>query len=311
VQCTNNLKQIGIALHAFHGNYERFPSGMQIGRSWYTAHQREDPPRGYAANGIDPVEGAIFSWAYRISPYMELDNVYNAFDPQLSPFFQYFPGAPQTGENTVNSVPAKVMKCPADPRGELVCLDAANDGSNKRVALTDYLGVVGRNQYKESQGQDGILYVNAAVSINSISDGTSNTLIVGERPPSNNLLYGWMWAGVGDMPKFGSADVVLGVREKVGTTPNPGQVQTGSTVQLGTDFFRQGQLDDPDNIHRNHYWSMHIGGANWLFADGSVKFITYTAGTEIVCTFNGIPNVTVLECLASRAGGETVAGYDP
>jgi prepilin-type N-terminal cleavage/methylation domain-containing protein/prepilin-type processing-associated H-X9-DG protein len=310
-QCLNNLKQIGIALHAYHGSYSRFPSGMQVPQYWYTSHDRETPPRGYTANGYDTVEGAVYSWAYRIAPYMELDNVFNAFDPSQPPFFQYLPGSPQTGENTVNAVPAKVMKCPADPRGQLICLDAANDGSNKQVSLTDYLGVEGRNQYKESEGQDGILYVNSAVTISGITDGTSNTLMVGERPPSDNLLYGWMWAGVGDMPKFGAADVVLGVREKVGNLPNPGQDQSGSAIQLGTDFYRLGQLNDPQNIHRNHYWSLHINGANWLFADGSVRFITYAAGTDVVGTYNGIPNVTVLECLASRAGNEDISGEAP
>jgi prepilin-type N-terminal cleavage/methylation domain-containing protein/prepilin-type processing-associated H-X9-DG protein len=303
IQCQNNLKQNGIALQAYHGDYGRFPSGMQIPRSWYTAHQRQDPPGGYDASG-QPVEGSMYSWVYRIAPYMELTNVYSAFDTTKTPFFQYLPGLPQTGENTVNSVPAKSMKCPTHPRVDLICQDAANDGSNKRVALTSYFGVVGRNQFRESQGQDGILYVNAAVKITEIFDGASNTLIVGERPPSNNLLYGWMWAGVGDMPKFGSADVVLGVREKVGSFPTPNSMQNGFNVQSGTDFFRPGEVNDPQDLHRNHYWSLHTSGANWLFADGSVRFITYAAGTAVVGTLNGIPNVTVLECMASRNGQE-------
>ncbi len=302
-QCLNNFKQIGLSLHSYHNAFERFPSGMQVPTNWYTAHQRQVPPRGYTASGA-PVEGGIYSWVYRIAPYMELDNVYNAFDVNQSPFFQYLPNLPQTGDNTVNAVTAKTMKCPSDPRGDLVCPDAANDGSNKKIALTSYFGVVGRNQFQESQGQDGILYVNAAVRMQQITDGTSNTVMVGERPPSNNLLYGWMWAGVGDLPKFGSADVVLGVREKVGTFPTPGTQQSGFAVQSGTDFFRRGEVTDPQNLHRNHFWSLHHGGANWLLADGSVRFITYAAGTAVVGSFNGIPNVTLLECMASRAGGE-------
>ncbi len=310
VQCMNNLKQIGIALHAYHDNNDHFPSGMQIPTNWYTAHERETPPGGYDASG-SPVEGAIYSWVYRIAPYIELDSVYRDFDTTQSPFFQYLPGLPQTGENTVNSVAALPLKCPADPRANLVCLDAASDNSNKHIALTSYLGVVGRNQFKESEGQDGILYINASVKMIEITDGTSHTLLVGERPPSYNLLYGWMWAGVGDLPKFGSADVVLGVREKVSTFPSPGVAQTGTSVQAGTDFFRPGTLDDPQNIHRNHFWSLHPNGANWLFADGSVRFFTYTGGTAQVGSVNGIPGVTVLECMASRAGGESVVDDSP
>jgi prepilin-type N-terminal cleavage/methylation domain-containing protein/prepilin-type processing-associated H-X9-DG protein len=308
IQCANNLKQVGIALHAYHDSNDRFPSGMQIPTNWYTAHERDTPPGGYDVNN-SPIEGAVYSWVYRIAPYIDLENVYNAFDTTQPPFFQYLPGVPQTGDNTVNSVAALPLKCPADPRAKLICPDAANDGSNKHIALTSYLGVVGRNQFKESQGQDGILYINAAVKMVEITDGTSNTLLVGERPPSFNLLYGWMWAGVGDLPKFGSADVVLGVREKVGTFPSPGVAQTGTSVQAGTDFFRPGTLDDPQNLDRNHFWSLHVNGANWLFADGSVRFITYAAGTATVGSVNGIPGVTILECMASRAGNENVT-YD-
>jgi prepilin-type N-terminal cleavage/methylation domain-containing protein len=304
-KCQNNLKQIGLALHQFHDVNNRFPPAMNIGQFWYTNHQRETPAGGM--NGFNPKEGAIYSWAYYISPYIELQNVYNNFDRTKTPFFQFLPGQPQIGQNTVNSVPAKIMECPSDPRSDLMCPDAAQDGSNMRVSLTSYLGVSGRNQFHESFGQDGILYINSGVRLTSVTDGSSNTLLVGERPPTGDLMWGWMWAGVGDSPaKFGASDVVLGVREKVGTLPSPGVMQTGLSVQSGTDFYRPGNLNDPQNLHRFHYWSLHTTGSNWLLADGSVQFITYDAGATIVGTVNGIPNVTILECMASRAGGEAV-----
>ena len=56
--------------------------------------------------------------------------------------------------------------------------------------------------------------MNSGVKMTGITDGTANTLLVGERPPSNTLYYGWMWAGSGDFPYFGTTDVVLGVRER-------------------------------------------------------------------------------------------------
>jgi prepilin-type processing-associated H-X9-DG protein len=107
-------------------------------------------------------------------------------------------------------------------------------------------------------------------------------------------VYGWMWAGSGDAPFFGTTDVVLGVRERVALGAAP-------------EFFRPGELNDPQDLHRYHFWSLHPSGGNWLFADGSVRFVTYSAGTQVVGSFNGIPNVTLLECLASRAGGEPFA----
>jgi prepilin-type N-terminal cleavage/methylation domain-containing protein/prepilin-type processing-associated H-X9-DG protein len=305
-KCQNNLKQIGLALHSYHDVVGRMPPAMNVGTYWYTNHQRETPAGGM--NGYKPKEGEIYSWAYYISPYLEQANVYKGFLQAKSPFFQFLPGQPQTGTYTVNAVRAKMMECPSDPRSDLVCPDAAQDGTNMQVALTSYLGVNGRNQFRESLGQDGMLYVNSGVKLADVTDGTSSTLLVGERPPTADLMYGWMWAGVGDFPaKFGAPDVVLGLREKAGTVPAAGVMQSGATVHSGADFFRPGTLNDPQNLHRYHFWSLHPGGANWLLADGSVQFISYDAGSTVVGTVGGVPSVTVLECMASRAGGEVVS----
>jgi len=143
-----------------------------------------------------------------------------------------------------------------------------------------------------------MLYVNSGVRMpGGVQDGTSNTLLVGERPPSNDLYYGWMWAGSGDFPYFGATDVVLGVREITNGTP-------GSNPATGSrDFYRPGSLIDPQNIHRYHFWSLHPGGGMWLMTDGSVRFISYSAGTAVVGTFSGYSR-TLLECLATRSGGE-------
>jgi prepilin-type N-terminal cleavage/methylation domain-containing protein/prepilin-type processing-associated H-X9-DG protein len=313
-QCINSLKQMGLAMHNFHDVNNKFPSALRMGLSasgaqWYQSTYKYDAaPDGYANGSTGyPIGGAFWSWEARIAPFIEQDNVFKTFNMAASsaawPWWQYLPGLPATGANTVNGVKAKIFQCPSDGRSNLVCPDGDGDGTNKVAALTGYLGVDGRDQFKESiagsgapsttaklPGQDGMLYVNSGVKMTGISDGTSNTLLIGERPPSNDLYYGWLWAGSGDYPYFGATDTVLGVRERV--TPN-----------AAPDFFRPGSLNDPQNIHRYHFWSLHSGGGNWLFADGSARFITYAAGTAVVTTVNNI-QVSLLEALASRNGGE-------
>ncbi len=125
-----------------------------------------------------------------------------------------------------------------------------------------------------------------------ITDGTSNTLMIGERPPSVTLEYGWQWAGAGDPPYFGATDVVLGVLERPFVpTAKP-------------DFYRPGTIQDPSDLHRYHFWSLHPGGGNWALSDGSVKFIAYTAGGPQSSTVTPIFPVSIIEAMATRAGGE-------
>jgi prepilin-type processing-associated H-X9-DG protein len=115
-----------------------------------------------------------------------------------------------------------------------------------------------------------------------------------------------LWAGSGDYPYFGATDVVLGVREKVKVDVSPGTMN--QNPYSNTDFFRPGNLNDPQNLHRYHFWSLHPGGGMWLYGDGSVRFITYAAGTQVIGNYmvaGSSRPVTLLEALASRDGGET------
>lgn len=301
VRCKNSLYQIGIALHHYHNDMGRFPSGHQVPRfanstspTIYAGYQAQDAPAGYVPDPVYthilmPAEGAFWSWMFRIGPYLDLGHICDQADtrPRVSawPWWQPLPDRTPP-DNTVLGFPAKIFQCPADTRSELLI---EVEGHN--VALTAFLGVSGRNQFVEAQGQDGMLYVNSGVRMTGIADGTSQTLFVGERPPSNDLMYGWWVAGAGDTPHFGAADVVLGVRERPRTpTADP-------------DFFRPGSLNDPDNIHRYHFWSLHPGGSHFLFVDGSVRFLPYSAAQTLVAS-----DLTLMEALASRSGQETVSG---
>ena len=116
-----------------------------------------------------------------------------------------------------------------------------------------------------------------------IGDGASNTLAVGERPPSPDFWLGWWYAGAGEKGT-GAGDVVLGVRERhVDTGPYTAHCPGGPYR------FRAGAVTEMCDAF--HYWSLHQGGANFLFCDGSVRFLSYPADS-------------VFPALASRAGGD-------
>jgi prepilin-type processing-associated H-X9-DG protein len=110
----------------------------------------------------------------------------------------------------------------------------------------------------------------------------------GERPPSADFWYGWWYAGYGQAGT-GSADMLLGVRER-----NLGGPFV-SDCPAGPYHFREGRADNQCDLF--HFWSLHPGGAHFLFADGSVRFLAYSADA-------------ILPALATRAGGEPVDSLD-
>jgi prepilin-type processing-associated H-X9-DG protein len=303
IQCANNLHQMGIALHSFHDTYKRFPATLLVGRNfdgsewyWNGSPPTPTPPGGYRWNEVPkstrPVQGPFYSWLIRISPFMENDNLYKEINWKNWPWWVYPPDGRSTGTpgTELNAFSWKIIQCPSDSRSELV----ADAGGGIMVALTGYKAVHGitelPNGYSPSYqtvvqdgvlGWNGVMHVNSQVKMTSISDGTSNTLLVGEIPPSTDLQYGWWFAGSGDWPYFGTTDVALGTNEY-----NP--------VIGRRDVFRPGTLNDPNNEHRWHYWSLHSGGGNFLMADASTQFLNYSISPA------------VMNALATRNGGEVV-----
>ncbi|WP_088252464.1 DUF1559 domain-containing protein [Fimbriiglobus ruber] len=138
------------------------------------------------------------------------------------------------------------------------------------------------------RSRDGVLYRDSAVRFSDITDGTSQTLLAGERPPSPDFQYGWWYTGLGQL-RTGSLDMVLGVNEAN---------RMASVFDLcppGHYSFQQGRLDNP--CDRFHLWSPHPSGANFAFADGSVKFLGYSAAPA-------------LPALSTRAAGDSVPAFD-
>jgi len=315
MSCTNNLKQMGLAMHNHHDTVGKFPAGVTLGKSqttgagWWgggnVAPVYDNPPNGWANPTTSYPSDGYWAWTMRLAPYLEQDNLAKVpatAGPFAWPWWLYFPGTTVP----VVSTKFKIYSCPSDTRGMRVWQEPGTGNSH---ALTSYMGVTGRDSYRETlpgtgdptattgklRGQDGILYVNSAIRTADITDGLSNTVMIGERPPDSTTEYGWNWVAWGyDGHGFGAGDCLLGVRERIPSmTSTPGLYHPGSPTNPA-DF--------------NHFWSLHSGGAMWAVADGSVRFITYAAGTQVMATqINGV-NVTILEALASRDGDEVITG---
>jgi len=306
MKCTNNLKQMGLALHNHHDQFGAFPAGVTLGMNqtsgagWWggglnTAPKYDRPPNGWANTTTSYPSDGYWGYQIRIASFLEQTNLHNvvvAGGPFAWPWWYAIPGM-TGGRRFVVSQTYPIYSCPSDTRGMQTWVEP---GSGNEHALTSYMGCVGRDSYKEEiagsklPGQDGVLYVNSKVTFADISDGASNTLLIGERPPDSTKEYGWMWVAWGyDGYGFGAGDCLLGVRERIPTiNSTPGLYKPGSPTNP-TDW--------------NHYWSLHPGGGMWLMGDGRVQFISYAAGTKIVTRINNI-DVTLLEAMASRNGGE-------
>jgi prepilin-type N-terminal cleavage/methylation domain-containing protein/prepilin-type processing-associated H-X9-DG protein len=249
--CANNLRQLGLALHHSHESTGRFPPGMRV---WG-----------------DPYPCA--SWITRILP--QLDNVptWNeaVADYASQPIFV----GPPPHRNLARVLP--VVSCPAGQK------QLGTTSENVTAAFTYYLGVSG------SVGaiRDGVMFPDSAIRFADITDGASQTLLVGERPPSPDNHLGWWYAGTGQQLD-GSADFLLAAHDTNRTFRAP-------TCPRGPYSFMPGTPNDMCDTF--HFWSFHTGGAHFLFADGSVRFLSYSADS-------------VLPALASRAGGEVASVPD-
>jgi prepilin-type N-terminal cleavage/methylation domain-containing protein/prepilin-type processing-associated H-X9-DG protein len=287
MKCSNNLKQLGLAAHNFHSAFEKFPYGMYRVQNPEFPVNPANPPNAAGAN-------QRFCLMFQLLPYMEQDalarrwNLYdfnaNSFDEngvQWGPGFYFLK----------QTVPT--LACPSQPISTHTSQPAS--GPAGLYALTSYYGCAGTRGYPRAttdgrpslfQYRDGVFDQNRQHNIAAVTDGTSNTLMFGERhyydpvfdrsPVVDDRIadWGWVWFGA-------QGDSFLACNVKI-------------NFKLPADFDSRSdqQLLFDDRI--NAFGSGHTGGANFTLADGSVRFIR-----------DSISPVTFLG-LGTRANGETV-----
>ena len=255
IQCANNLKQLGLALHNYHDINAALPSSVR-------PYRKSEPYQ-------------LLSWRVWLMPFLEQQSVWD----QTEANYRRRPDPFSAEHEPTKHLLLSALICPADERTAIAWRVRGTP-----VSLSDYIGVAG---VRTGDGL-GVLYYNSRVRLTDIHDGLTNTLLVGERPPSPDLVYGWWYAGIGQDFR-GSLDSHMSVREN-----NVSPYTKYKPCTAGPFAYGPGRPDDFCSTF--HFWSLHSGGANFLFADGSIHFLPYAAAA-------------ILPALATRAGGE-VAAFD-
>jgi prepilin-type N-terminal cleavage/methylation domain-containing protein/prepilin-type processing-associated H-X9-DG protein len=251
-KCANNLKQIGLAIHHYHDIYRSFPAG-------YVS--------GVAANGDDTGPG--WGWAAQILPQLEQNSLYSSIrlDKPID-------DAANAG---VRQTLVRTYICPNDdlpPTWTATRYDAAGNPLRQiaDVASANYVGVFGPTE--PGVDGDGVFFRNSKIQISDITDGTAQTLMVGERTV-----------------RLGPATWCGAVTAATMYAPQTGpQVEDGSGMVLGQANYPPGSPE----CELNEFAGSHGIGANFAFADGHVAFIPATIDQK------------VFHALATRAKGEVI-----
>jgi prepilin-type processing-associated H-X9-DG protein len=231
--------------------------------------------------GQPPLQGQFVSWAEALMPYFEQDNLRKNLDLTQREY------ANCNGPNSTGAQVIQILICPSDPLPAQVTTYTAN-GVTYYFGMNSYGANGGtRSWYVSSMTTDGMFYINSRVTIPGVTDGTSNTLLFGERyhkdPAYTDIatLGGWAWANL-NSPE----DYILSTCVPVNFTLPPGT--------------KTGAPNYPEDDRVCAFGSGHAQGANFCMADGSVRFLSLNSNSDL----------PLLQALATRAGGEPVSAPD-
>jgi prepilin-type N-terminal cleavage/methylation domain-containing protein len=275
-QCQNSLKQIGLALHNYHDSKGKLPPGYIYDQFWLPPPVPDTPP-----NSWDRPSPEFFTyptnpgwgWAAFLLPYLEQDAVYRTID------FGQRTGSLET--QAIQDIPVAAYRCAADREaGRFQVLTSVGTHvcwaeSNSYAANYGSMGILGA----EPDKGNGVFGRNSAVKLTEVTDGTSTTMAVGERPA---LFAKAPWVG---------AISLGGVR----TTPNAPVYGASAQPAPAMPMARVGRkpLNDPWSEPYD-FFSPHPAACQFVFCDGSVRGLIFSTPVE------------VLQAMASRNLGEVV-----
>jgi prepilin-type N-terminal cleavage/methylation domain-containing protein/prepilin-type processing-associated H-X9-DG protein len=276
MQCSNNMKQIGLALHNYHDTFKTFPQGNIVRIS---------------GTGVPPLRGDGWTWHARILPFVEQKGLYD----QVSMII----GTDIDNENSARQLLAgrdtrlTYFQCPSHPNpGSL-------NPSKNGYQLSTYNAVCGSVCFNDDQVDDvtdvgyrgnGMFFMNSSVRIADVTDGTTNTFLVAEvqdelkGAPNSNRMRGsdrrYNFSGNSDgNPPTDISEYLVGMESNDPINAN---------TRDASGFF---------NNTGEYAGSYHPGGAQFCMGDGSVRFVGETI------------NMTIYQGLSTRDGAEVVGDF--
>ncbi len=210
--------------------------------------------------------GGWWGFQARILPYLEAKSVYKLLNfTYHGTCFDWMNHQKAQGIYPATMIDV-YFKCPNDPLQNAIYHDTFSD-----YGCGNYLGVMGTSP----TANDGILLhgdSNSVINLTKVIDGASHTIIMGERGISDDL-YGWPYCGAGDSINSGCGDNLM-------------------ATNIGLSLGRR------DGGHNYHFWSYHPGIAQFLWADGSARPLSYNIDFQ------------VLQALSTRASREVISSAD-
>lgn len=271
-QCKNGLRQIGLALHNYHDTHGVFPSGYIV---------RNVAPTDMA--GMEAMtDGPGFAWGTMILPMIEQSSIYNQLDFSIN--------AHESPNIALGRSVIPTFRCPSDPAPNTFTVTDGS-GNDYELATANYVGIFGYGSITMHAGQPqqrGLLYRNSNARIRDVTDGTSQTIMVGERmhhhdfsriTDSSSPMYqaptdshSTWYAAIRDVARpSGMTNMMISMNAMMATE------MQGSLVlgHVGQSMSGMSMHRTPNTTnHIVHFSSAHEGGLHFILADGSVHFVS-------------------------------------
>jgi prepilin-type N-terminal cleavage/methylation domain-containing protein/prepilin-type processing-associated H-X9-DG protein len=278
--CANHLKQIALATHSYHDSHERFPIGG-----------------GLPVDVAGIPTGATNLWV-ELLRYHEQDNLYKRWD------YNDNRNNVSGGTTAPQAQVIGILLCPSDPLPADVVEHSAAITPQwcwGFYAMSSYGGSAGTRSLPPGNppsfpglSRDGIFWLDSSVCLADVTDGTGNTFLFGERyhrDPEYDLRQPIVLGGTAPIKQVGKWGFVAG---SAGIMAN---VTLHSAAPINYRMPTGG--DTAALLNRSAaFGSGHPGGANFAFADGSVRFVRESTPLKI------------LQDLSTRSGGEVISASD-